>query len=417
MRRPNVQLCLLAICVFLGLSLWFSVSAVGPEIEEAWRLSSGQLAWLTMAVQFGFVVGTLVSAILNLPDRVSGQWLMAACAAVGAMANATIVFACSDEFGKTETGYYAVLSLRFVIGITMAGIYPPGMKLVASWFKVRRGFAIGVLVGALTIGSASPHMLLALPLGQWFSQGATGLPVWRLELLVVSVAAALSALIAALAVRPGPLLPKAARFDWRYFYRIWGNEPLRRANFGYLGHQWELYAMWTWIPLLLISSFKGAGLDPSAARWISFIVIGIGGAGCVAAGWMSDRIGRCRTTIGCLVLSGGCCLVAGFLVSAPYLLAVLCVVWGFVVVADSAQFSTAISELSNPELVGTALTVQTCVGFLLTMATIRLVPFLEEQAGWGFAIATLALGPVFGIWHMSRLRRLPEAVKMAGGQG
>ena len=417
MRRPNIQLCLLAICVLLGLSLWFAVSAVGAEIEKAWGLTSGQVAWLTMAVQLGFVLGTLVSAIFNLPDRISAQWLMATSAALGSVANALIVFCVSDQFGATPVGYYSVLGLRIAIGMTMAGIYPPGMKLVASWFKVKRGFAIGVLVGALTLGSVTPHLLLALPLADWLGQFNAQMPVWRLELIVVSGAAAVSALIAAVAIRPGPVLPKAARFDWKYFYRIWLNEPLRRANFGYLGHQWELYAMWTWIPVLLATSCGQAGWDPGLARWLSFVVIGVGGAGCVLGGRLSDKIGRCSTTVLSLVTSGVCCLFAGFLVSQPYLLTGVCLVWGFAVIADSAQFSTAISELSNPELVGPALTVQTCVGFLLTMATIRLVPFLQGEVGWGLAIATLALGPVFGIWHMSRLRRMPEAAKMAGGQG
>ena len=417
MRRPNVQLCLLSVCVLLGLSLWFAVTAVGAEIERAWGLTSGQVAWLTMAVQLGFVLGTLISAIFNLPDRISPQWLMAASAAIGSAVNGLIVFGISDEFGETASGFYTVVALRVAIGVTMAGIYPPGMKVVASWFKVRRGFAIGVLVGALTLGSATPHLLLALPLEVWLGQFSTDMPVWRLELVVVSVAAAVSALIAVVLIRPGPELPKAARFDWKYFYRIWTNEPLRRANFGYLGHQWELYAMWTWVPVLLTTSCEQAGWDPGLARWLSFFVIGIGGAGCVAGGRLSDKIGRCRTTVVSLVISGICCLIAGFLVAQPYLLTVLCLVWGFSVIADSAQFSTAISELSNPELVGTALTVQTCVGFLLTVATIRLVPFLEGSVGWGLAMATLALGPVFGIWNMSRLRRMPEAAKMASGQG
>ena len=300
--------------------------------------------------------------------------------------------------------------------LSSAGIYPPGMKLVASWFSQRRGLAIGVVVGALTVGSASPHLLLALPLSDWLQIADGGLPLWRLELLVVSVAAGVSALVAAFGIRPGPLLPRTTEFDWRYFYRMWRNEPLRRANFGYLGHQWELYAMWTWVPLLVVGSFAEAGWDSTWGRLASFLVVGIGGVGCVAAGLFSDRFGRTRTTIVCLAASGSCCLVAGWLESYPLALTIVCLVWGITVVADSAQFSTAISELSQPDLVGTALTVQTCIGFLLTVATIRLVPLFQESQGWPLALSMLALGPVFGIWHMARLRKHPEAARMAAGQ-
>ncbi len=416
MKSPSSQLCLIATSVFLGLSLWFSTSAVGPEIEAAWGLNSGQVAWLTMAVQLGFVLGTLLSAILNLPDRIPSQWLIAGCAALGGVVNLVIALGVSDAWGSTSGGFNAVVTCRLVIGMTMAGIYPPGMKLVASWFSQRRGLAIGVVVGALTVGSASPHLLLALPLADWFQVSEGGLPLWRLELLVVSAAAGISALVAAFGIRPGPLLPRTTEFDWRYFYRMWRNEPLRRANFGYLGHQWELYAMWTWVPLLVVGSFAEAGWDPTWGRMASFFVVGIGGVGCVAAGLFSDRFGRTRTTMVCLAASGSCCLVAGWLEAFPLALTIVCLVWGITVVADSAQFSTAISELSQPDLVGTALTVQTCIGFLLTVATIRLVPLLQEQQGWPLALSMLALGPVFGIWHMARLRKHPEAARMAAGQ-
>ena len=416
MKTASSQLCLIAMSVFLGLSLWFSTSAVGPEIEAAWDLTSGQVAWLTMAVQLGFVVGTLLSALLNLPDRIPAQWLIAGSAALGGLVNLVIAVGVSDAWGSTAAGFNAVLACRLAIGMTMAGIYPPGMKLVASWFSQRRGLAIGVVVGALTVGSASPHLLLALPLGSWLQVAEGGLPLWRLELLVVSAAAGVSALIAVCGIRPGPLLPRTTQFDWRYFYRMWQNEPLRRANFGYLGHQWELYAMWTWVPLLVAGSFAEADWDPVWGRTASFIVVGIGGVGCVAAGLFSDRFGRTRTTMVCLAVSGSCCLVAGWLEAYPVALTVLCLVWGLTVVADSAQFSTAVSELSQPDLVGTALTVQTCIGFLLTVATIRLVPLLQEQYGWPLALSILALGPVFGIWHMARLRKHPEAARMAAGQ-
>ena len=413
MKRAYVQLALLSFAVFLGLSLWFSTSAVGPELSEAWGLTAGQVAWLTIAVQLGFVLGTLVSALLNLPDRVSAQWLIAACAACGGVVNLAIAAGCSDSFGRTPTGFYTVLGLRLVIGVMMAGIYPPGMKLVASWFEGRRGLAIGVLVGALTLGSASPHLILALPLEDWIYPGKTGWPLWRLELAVVSGASFLSALITAVAIRPGPFLPKTTQFEWRYFYQMWRNEPLRRANFGYLGHQWELYAMWTWVPLMIVASFEQVGWSPSSARLCSFGVVGAGGLGCVVAGLFSDTFGRARTTIVCLGISGTCCLGAGFLYDSPLLLVAVCLFWGLAVVADSAQFSASITEFAQSDLVGTALTVQTCIGFLLTVATIRLVPLLEAAWGWGPALMTLALGPVFGIWHMARLRSGAEVARMA----
>jgi MFS family permease len=284
----------------------------------------------------------------------------------------------------------------------LAGVYPTGMKLMATWFKQSRGLAIGVLVGALTVGSAAPHLL-------------AGRGEWQTVMYASSAAAAGAALLAIAAIRVGPHLPVATRFDFSYFARVWADPAVRRANFGYLGHMFELYAMWTWGPQFIRQVYDKAHWSASAASVAAFSVVAIGGLGCVLAGLTADRAGRCWTTIASLVLSGGCALAAGWLIDQPLVLTIVCLIWGFAVVADSAQFSAAVSELCDPRFVGTALTIQTCAGFLLTTLTIYAVPFVEHHHGWGWAFAMLALGPVFGIYHMARLRMMKDATKMAGG--
>ena len=397
-----LNLSLLALACLLAMTLWFSASAVVPQLTEEWGLDGAQKAWLTMSVQIGFVVGAMLSAFLNLADRWDTRRLLAVSAIAGAAFNAAI--------GLFDLELGIAILLRFLTGVSLAGVYPPGMKLVASWCREDRGLGIGMLVGALTFGSAMPHLLNALPLF-----GDAGMPPWRPALLASSVMALFAGIIGWTLIKSGPFAERAAPFNWRFAIQTFVDRPTRLANFGYLGHMWELYAMWAWAPIFLMASYERADRSLEAARLAGFGVIAVGAIGCVLAGIFADRLGRTTIAIASLIVSGGCALIAGFFFSEPGVLTAICLVWGFAVVADSAQFSAAVSELTDPRYIGTALTMQTSVGFLLTLITLQAVPPLVEAIGWERVFMLLALGPAFGIWSMFRLRKLPEAVRMASG--
>ena len=370
---------------------WFSASAVSPTLARLWALSPGATAWLTISVQVGFVVGALVSATLILADRLSARRLIAGSAVLAAAATLGVALA---------PGVRVAIACRMLTGAALAGVYPPGMKIAAGWFKEGRGLAIGILVGAVTLGSASPHLV------RW----AVSPDAWRVVLVVAAVSAIAGGLLILLIPHDGPFAAPSPPFSLAAAPRILKDRAVALANLGYLGHMWELYAMWTWMAVFVAASEharRGAEADVAGlAALVTFAVVGSGALGCWLGGKYADRWGRSLVTSVAMLVSGSCALTVGLVYGGPLLLLVpLLLVWGISVVADSAQFSAAVSELAPREYVGTALTLQTSLGFLLTCATIYLLPTVAAAIGWRWSMSVLAIGPALGIWAMLTLRR------------
>ncbi|MGH7677943.1 MAG: MFS transporter [Gemmatimonadaceae bacterium] len=386
-RRWRVLL-LLALAELLGMSLWFSGSAIAPQLQEQWGLSGSQVGWLSTAVQLGFVAGTAVIAILNLADILQARALFAISALLGAGCNAALLLV---------DGFAPAVMTRFMCGFCLAGVYPPAMKMISTWFKARRGFAVGTIVGALVVGKATPYLIHAFP-----GAGITTI------VLAGSAGAIVASALVAVGYRDGPYPFPARPFSWALVGTVVRERPWRLATGGYLGHMFELYSYWVWIPAFFAASGVAlGGASSSLVSLLAFSTIAIGGVGCVWGGAIADRIGRERFVILAMAASGACALLIGLTFGRSWwLLAPIALAWGFFVVADSAQFSVLVTESVASHAVGTALMVQTCLGFLLTTVTIQLIPPIVAALGWAWAFPLLALGPAAGIAAIRRLLTL-----------
>ncbi len=383
-RSPASALTLLAVSLVLCMSTWFSASAVIPQLREDWVLSASAGAWLTIAVQLGFVAGALLSSALTLADVVPPHRVVFAGSLGAAGANALLLLA---------GGAASAIPLRAATGLFLAGVYPPALKLMATWFRRGRGTALGVVVGALTVGSAMPYLVNGL-----------GNVDWKLVIAVTSILTAIGGTIALLAVPEGPYPFPRAAFAPRQAGLALANRGVRLSSLGYFGHMWELYAMWAWF---LVFARDALFESATVASLVTFCVIAVGGLGCVVGGVAGDRFGRSETTAVLMACSGLCALSIGLLPTTAAVAVAL--VWGFTVVGDSAQFSTLVTEHADQAYVGTALALQLAVGFTLTTATIWLVPVVVDEVGWRWAFSFLALGPALGIVAMLRLRAVDRA--------
>nr|WP_272879700.1 MFS transporter [Sulfoacidibacillus ferrooxidans] len=385
------------------MSVWFSASAVTPELIKAWHIAGSGMVWLTSGVQLGFVIGALISATFGLPDRIPSRWMMGS-GAFGAALTTNLIL-------LFPHGGPAPFILRAITGAFLAIVYPVAVQWVSTWFPRQRGISVGILIGGLTIGSALPHLLAGLPfLTEWpWVIGGSG------------VLAVIGCGLVLWVVPESPVRVQTSTFRWDRVGEVFRDRPVMLANIGYWGHMWELYAMWTWLPAFLLASWMGISRVPDLSQWVgfaSFAAIGVTGMlGALVGGYIADLWGRTATTIIALAISGMMSLIIGFTYRQNIWLTVgVIFMWGFSVIADSAQFSVAVTELSPVDRRGSALTVQMAIGFLLTIGSINLIGSMEGSIGWSHVFSLLAIGPIVSIIAMARLRRNGASIQMANGK-
>lgn len=377
----------IAMAELFALSLWFSASVTGPELRELWHLTERSEAWLSASVPVGFIIGTLLSVSFGIADRFNARKVFALSALAGALINGLLTVADSAAIG---------ISLRILTGVALAGVYPTAVKLLSQWFPAKKGLALGVLIAALTLGSSLPYFISI-----FFSSVD-----WKLVIIVSSLLALVAAAMMNWVVRDAPAAQKPTIFSFKLIKQVLLNKPVMLANYGYFGHMWELYAMWTWLPVFFAASFasSSSAIDPAMIAIASFVSIGVAGAiGSVLGGLAADKMGRSRLTILSLAISAGCSIIIGFTFGqALWLTLTVAIVWGMSVISDSAQFSAAVTEFAETPYLGTALTFQMCIGFLVTIFSINMIPVVQSIIGWKWVFALLGIGPVFGVISMMK---------------
>lgn len=380
--RPRWILPAIVLGQLLATSVWFAVNAVIGALQPLWGIEGGE-GIVTTAVQLGFISGTLAFAVLGLADRFHPSRLFLASAAIAAAANLAVIPAAG--------AFEVVLALRFLSGFFLAGVYPVGMRIAAGWYRGGLGRALGLLVGALVLGTASPHLLQALG-AEW---------QWQAVMIGTSAAALGGGLLVAL-VPEGPHLARGGPVRFGGVFTAFLRPSFRASALGYFGHMWELYAFWAFVPVWLAAY----GVANAAVSATTFAVIGIGALGCAGGGYLAGRFGSGRVALAQLAVSGACCLLSPLLFHAPAaVLLPFLLLWGLTVAGDSPQFSTLNARNAPEGLVGSALTLVNSIGFAITIGSLTLLEYLQHELAPQWLLLPLLLGPAVGIVFGRRLAR------------